>query len=58
MFARVKKGFTVAEMHEMETALRDSVLYSLNLSADDSQLPEKLKLKVELPLYQLAYLQP
>lgn len=47
MFARVKKGFTVAEMHEMETALRDSVLYSLNLSADDSQLPEKLKLKVE-----------
>ena len=42
-----KKGFTVMEMKDMENALRNSVLYSLKLSADDSELSDKLGLKVE-----------
>ncbi len=42
-----RKGFTVKEMNEMENALRNSVLYSLKLSADDSELSTKLGLKVE-----------
>ena len=41
------KNFTVAEMKEMENELRNSMLYSLNLSADDDDLSGKLKLKVE-----------
>lgn len=42
-----KNGFTVAEMEEMENALRNSKLYSLNLSAADDGLSDKLGLKVE-----------
>lgn len=42
-----KKGFTVAEMEEMEKALRNSKLYLLKLSAADDDLSEKLGLKVE-----------
>ena len=42
-----KKRFTVMEMKEMENALRSSVLYTLKLSADDSELSSKLGLKVE-----------
>lgn len=47
MFFGKEKRFTVMEMKDMENALRNSKLYSLNLSADDSQLSEKLRLKVE-----------
>ena len=47
MFGRKQKRFTVAEMEEMENALQNSKLYSMNLSADDKMLSEKLKLKVE-----------
>lgn len=47
MFLRRKKRFTVVEMEEMENDLKGSKLYSLNLSADDSELSEKLGLKVE-----------
>lgn len=42
-----RQKFTVAEMEEMEKNLRNSELYSCNLSADDSQLSVKLNLKVE-----------
>lgn len=42
-----RNRFTISEMEEMENALRNSVLYSLNLNADDSELSRKLKLKVE-----------
>lgn len=42
-----EKGFTVTEMREMENALRNSVLYSLKLTADDNELSDKLGLKVE-----------
>lgn len=42
-----KKRFTVEEMIEMEKELKDSELYSLGLNADDKDLSEKLKLKVE-----------
>lgn len=42
-----EKRFTVAEMEKMEGELRGSKLYSLKLSADDSRLSEKLRLKVE-----------
>ena len=42
-----RKSFSTEEMIKMEQELRDSVLYSKNLNADDPHLSEKLKLKVE-----------
>ncbi len=42
-----KKEFTVEEMIKMENELRDSELYSCQLSPNDPKLFEKLKLKVE-----------
>ena len=42
-----KKEFTVEEMIKMEDELRASELYSYQLSPDDPELFEKLKLKVE-----------
>lgn len=47
MFWIRRKSFTVKEMKEMENALRESELYTYNLSADDSELSRKLGLKVE-----------
>ena len=46
MFLKGKR-FTVEEMLEMENALKNSVLYSLKLRADDDRLSDKLGLKVE-----------
>lgn len=42
-----KNGFTVTEMEKMEEALKTSKLYSLKLSADNSNLSDELGLKVE-----------
>lgn len=47
MLWKRKRDFTVTEMKDMEEALRNSVLYSLGLCADDSELSNKLGLKVE-----------
>ena len=43
----VKKSFTVEEMEAMEHELKASILHELKLNAEDSQLSDKLGLKVE-----------
>ena len=42
-----KKEFSVSEMIEMERRLKNSELFSQNLSPTDENLSEKLKLKIE-----------
>lgn len=47
MSVKRKKGFTVAEMAEMENALKNSSLCLMKLDAADEELSDKLGLKVE-----------
>lgn len=47
MFIKKQNMFTVEEMEKMESELKHSELYLLNLKADDSELSHKLGLKVE-----------
>lgn len=61
-----EKGFTVTEMREMENALRNSVLYSLKLTADDNEaelLPIDdnnyyglIRMRKELKKYKFVYI--